>query len=60
MPVLVKICGLKAPETVDTALDAGADMIGLVFFARLAAQYRRAGSSPRWPGLPAGVPKSRS
>ena len=34
MPVLVKICGLKTPDHVDTALDAGADMIGLVFFAR--------------------------
>jgi phosphoribosylanthranilate isomerase len=34
MPVLVKICGLKTPETVAAALDAGADMIGLVFFAR--------------------------
>jgi phosphoribosylanthranilate isomerase len=34
MSVIVKICGLKTPETVDTALDAGADMVGLVFFAR--------------------------
>ena len=34
MPVIVKICGLKTPETVDTALDAGADMVGFVFFAR--------------------------
>jgi len=33
MPVIVKICGLKTPETLDTALDAGADMVGFVFFA---------------------------
>lgn len=32
MPVLVKICGLKTPETLDAALDAGADMVGFVFF----------------------------
>jgi phosphoribosylanthranilate isomerase len=28
---LVKICGLSTPETLRVALDAGADMIGLVF-----------------------------
>src|SRR5687767_9115912 len=32
MPVLVKICGLKTPEALDAALDAGADMVGFVFF----------------------------
>ena len=32
MPVLVKICGLSTPETLDVALDAGADMVGFVFF----------------------------
>ena len=32
MSLLVKICGLKSPETLDTALDAGADMVGFVFF----------------------------
>ncbi len=31
---LVKICGLKTPETMEAALDAGADMVGLVFFPR--------------------------
>ena len=30
----VKICGLSTPETMQAALDAGADMIGLVFFPR--------------------------
>ncbi|WP_372425262.1 phosphoribosylanthranilate isomerase [Salinarimonas chemoclinalis] len=33
-PGLVKICGLKTPETLDAALAAGADMVGLVHFAR--------------------------
>jgi phosphoribosylanthranilate isomerase len=32
MPVLIKICGLKTPEALDVALDAGADMVGFVFF----------------------------
>jgi phosphoribosylanthranilate isomerase len=32
MPLLVKICGLSTPETLDAALDAGADMVGFVFF----------------------------
>ena len=34
MPVEVKICGLSTPETVDQALAAGADFIGLVFFPK--------------------------
>ena|SRR6516165_9537582 len=32
MPLTVKICGLSTPETLDAALDAGADMVGFVFF----------------------------
>jgi len=32
MALLVKICGLSTPETLDVALDAGADMVGFVFF----------------------------
>jgi phosphoribosylanthranilate isomerase len=51
-PFTIKICGLSTPETLDAALDAGADMVGLVFHpksprfvsdeaaARLAAQAR--------------------
>lgn len=31
---LVKICGLSTPETLDAALDAGAAMVGLVFFPK--------------------------
>ena len=34
MSALVKICGLKTAAMVDAALDAGADMLGFVFFAR--------------------------
>lgn len=33
MATLVKICGLRTPETLDAALDAGADFTGFVFFA---------------------------
>jgi phosphoribosylanthranilate isomerase len=32
MSHLIKICGLSTPETLDVALDAGADMVGFVFF----------------------------
>lgn len=32
MSLLVKICGLSTRETLETALDAGADMVGFVFF----------------------------
>ncbi|MBA2398547.1 MAG: phosphoribosylanthranilate isomerase, partial [Bradyrhizobium sp.] len=32
MSLLVKICGLSTCETLDTALGAGADMVGFVFF----------------------------
>lgn len=32
MPVDVKICGLSTPETVAAALDAGADLLGFVFY----------------------------
>jgi phosphoribosylanthranilate isomerase len=32
MKTTVKICGLSSPEHVDTALKAGADMVGFVFF----------------------------
>ena len=32
MTLLIKICGLSTPETLAAALDAGADMVGFVFF----------------------------
>ena len=33
MSVLIKICGLKTPAALDAALDAGADLVGFIFFA---------------------------
>jgi phosphoribosylanthranilate isomerase len=32
MSLILKICGLSTPETLDVALQAGADMVGFVFF----------------------------
>lgn len=32
MSLLIKICGLSTHETLEAALDAGADMVGFVFF----------------------------
>lgn len=32
--IKVKICGLSSPESVQAAVDAGADFLGFVFFAR--------------------------
>ncbi len=32
MSLTVKICGLSTPDALDVALDAGADMVGFVFF----------------------------
>jgi phosphoribosylanthranilate isomerase len=32
MSLLIKICGLTTPEALDAALEAGADMVGFVFF----------------------------
>jgi phosphoribosylanthranilate isomerase len=34
MPIQVKICGLSTPETVQAAVEAGADLIGFVFFPK--------------------------
>ena len=32
--VLIKICGLSTPETLETTIAAGADMAGFVFFEK--------------------------
>jgi phosphoribosylanthranilate isomerase len=32
MGLTIKICGLRAPEALDASLDAGADMVGFLFF----------------------------
>ena len=34
MTPIIKICGLSTPATLDAALDAGADMVGFVFFPK--------------------------
>ena len=34
MATAVKICGLSTPETMEAALEAGADYVGLVFFEK--------------------------
>ncbi|MEQ1951528.1 phosphoribosylanthranilate isomerase [Mesorhizobium sp. CN2-181] len=34
MPLHIKICGLKTPETIAAALDGGASHIGFIFFAK--------------------------
>ena len=34
MTTLVKICGLSTAATLEAALEAGADMVGFVFFSR--------------------------
>lgn len=33
MALTIKICGLRTPETLDVALQSGADQVGFVFFA---------------------------
>lgn len=33
-PVIIKICGIKSPDILDVAIDAGADMVGFVHFPR--------------------------
>jgi phosphoribosylanthranilate isomerase len=33
MSVLIKVCGLKTPAALDAALEAGADLVGFVFFS---------------------------
>lgn len=34
MSLVVKICGLRTAETIDAAIEAGADMLGFVFFRK--------------------------
>lgn len=33
-PLIVKICGIKTPDILETAITAGADMVGFMHFAR--------------------------
>jgi len=34
MSMIIKICGLKTPETLNAAINAGADWVGFVFFPK--------------------------
>lgn len=34
MSLIIKICGLKSPETLEAAISAGADWVGFVFFPK--------------------------
>ncbi|MEI6573661.1 MAG: phosphoribosylanthranilate isomerase [Alphaproteobacteria bacterium] len=34
MSLIIKICGLKTPETLESAINAGADWVGFVFFPK--------------------------
>lgn len=45
MPVDVKICGLSTPETMAGAIAAGADLVGLVFFAKSPRNVAIAGAA---------------
>ena len=54
----VKICGLSTAETMDAALAAGADMVGLVFFPRKARAMSRWKPPPRWPPARVFAPRS--
>ena len=49
MDLIVKICGLSTEETLDAALDAGADMVGLVFFPKSPRFVSLADGARRWP-----------
>jgi len=33
-PIVIKICGIKTPEILQTAIEAGADMVGFMHFSR--------------------------
>ncbi len=55
MAIIVKICGLKTPETVSAAVGAGADMVGFVFFARSPRCVTAAEAAALAGAVPAGV-----
>jgi phosphoribosylanthranilate isomerase len=33
-PIVIKICGIKTPEMLETVIEAGADMVGFMHFSR--------------------------
>ena len=59
MSLLVKICGLSTRETLDAALEAGADMVGFVFFPPSPRHLEPRGARASSAGRPRAAP-SRS
>ena len=55
MTVEVKICGLDRPETVDGAVDAGAEMLGFVFYPPSPRNLTASAASRLTNRVPAGV-----
>jgi len=55
--IKVKICGLSSPETVQAAVEAGADFVGFVFFARSPRVVTAAQAAILARGVPADVAK---
>ena len=59
MTLTVKICGLRTPETLEAALDAGADMVGFVFFPpsprHMHRSERARPRARRWGAVPSSV-----
>jgi phosphoribosylanthranilate isomerase len=57
MTVAVKICGLKAPEAVDAAVEGGARLVGFVFFERTPRRVTPAEAAALAARVPRGVVK---
>ena len=57
MTIAVKICGLTRPEDVDAAVEAGADMVGFVFFPPSPRSVTPAKAAELAARVPAGVLK---
>ncbi len=55
--IKVKICGLSSPESVAAAVDAGADYVGFVFYARSPRHVTAVQASHLARGVPEGVAK---
>jgi phosphoribosylanthranilate isomerase len=57
MNTLTKICGLRTPETVDCAVEAGASMVGFVFFPPSPRSISIADASTLAARVPVGIKK---
>jgi len=57
MSISVKICGLKTPEVVDAAVNAGADFVGFVFFGPSPRNIDTAMAAELMARVPDGVTK---